>query len=85
VSVFLTCAKHFSFHQALNNDNDGEVIEQSIEERMSATSKVTTENISMAHVNFRVRCEQLGHGEAVYLVQEGDSKMQKVSCGWPLP
>lgn len=45
---------------------------------MSATSKVTAEAGALAHVNFRVRCETLGHGEAVYLVEESDPKMQKV-------
>ena len=33
---------------------------------------------AIAHVNFRVRCEKLGHGEDVFLVQESDHKMQKV-------
>lgn len=45
---------------------------------MSATSKVTEETGALAYVNFRVRCETLGHGEAVYLVKEGDAKMQQV-------
>ncbi len=47
---------------------------------MSASSKVSiaVENGAIAHVNFRVRCETLGHGEEVFLVQEGDSKRQKV-------
>jgi hypothetical protein len=44
----------------------------------SATSKVTNENGALAHVNFRVRSETLGHGEAVFLVEEGDASMQKV-------
>jgi hypothetical protein len=51
---------------------------------MSATYHVTppTEAGAMAHVNFRVRCETLGHGEDVYLLQEGDVKRQKVrTCG----
>jgi hypothetical protein len=45
---------------------------------MSATSKVTAESGALAHVNFRVRCETLGHGEAVFLIEERDTKMQKV-------
>lgn len=45
---------------------------------MSATSNLSAEAGALAHVNFRVRCEALGHGEAVYLVEEGDAKMQKV-------
>jgi hypothetical protein len=49
---------------------------------MSATSQVvTTPNSSggaIAHVNFRVRCETLGHGEDVYLVEKNDTQMQKV-------
>lgn len=47
---------------------------------MSASSKVpvAVETGAIAHVNFRVRCETLGHGEEVFLVQEGDTKRQKV-------
>jgi hypothetical protein len=45
---------------------------------MSATSKVGLETGAIAHVNFRVRCEKLGHGEDVFLMEEGDTKMQKV-------
>lgn len=50
---------------------------------MSATSQVAppTEAGAMAHVNFRVRCETLGHGEDVYLLQQGDVKRQKVCIG----
>ena len=33
---------------------------------------------SVAHVNFRVRCENLGHGEEVFLVPEGDLSVKKV-------
>ena len=53
---------------------------------MSATSQVAppTEAGAMAHVNFRVRCETLGHGEDVYLLQQGDVKRQKVCIGTPL-
>lgn len=56
---------------------------------MSASSKVPLASLSsggglesgaIAHVNFRVRCETLGHGEEVFLVQAGDDKRQKVSA-----
>ena len=50
---------------------------------MSAASVVTSETGALAYVNFRVRGETLGHGETVYLIQEGDAKMQKV-CGRPV-
>ena len=43
-----------------------------------ATEKTAAIAGAIAHVNFRVRCERLGHGEEVFLVQEGDSKRQKV-------
>lgn len=48
---------------------------------MSATDKTAAdfEVGSVAHVNFRVRCEKLGHGEEVLLVAESDQGMQKVS------
>lgn len=46
---------------------------------MSATDK---HNLlaggSIAHVNFRVRGEKLGHGEEVFLVQQDDVGMRKV-------
>jgi hypothetical protein len=45
---------------------------------MIASYRVTSETGAIAHVHFRVRCERLGHGEEVFLVQEGDTKMQKV-------
>ena len=46
---------------------------------MSATSKMSIKQSgAIAHVNFRVRCETLGHGEDVYLIEDGDTKMQKV-------
>lgn len=44
---------------------------------MSASSQLPAAG-AIAHVNFRVRCERLGHGEEVFLVQEGDAKRQKV-------
>ena len=49
---------------------------------MSATDK---HNLlaggSVAHVNFRVRGEKLGHGEEVFLVQQDDAGMRKVRGG----
>ena len=39
---------------------------------------MTFDGGAIAHVDFRVRCEHLGHGEEVFLVQEGDDKRQKV-------
>jgi hypothetical protein len=52
---------------------------------MSATDRTTAsfEVGAVAHVNFRVRCESLGHGEEVYLVAEEDKGRTKVgsSCG----
>lgn len=46
---------------------------------MSATNKTADFDVgAVTHVNFRVRCEQLGHGEEVFLVAEGDEGMQKV-------
>jgi len=43
----------------------------------SATAAAASEAGAIAHVNFRVRCETLGHGEEVFLVQEGDEQRQK--------
>jgi hypothetical protein len=56
---------------------------------MSASSHVSSpiEAGAIAHVNFRVRCEKLGHGEEVYLLQQGDVKRQKVrfdGCSVPV-
>jgi hypothetical protein len=48
---------------------------------MSASSQVTTPNNNsgaIAHVNFRVRCETLGYGEDVYLIEHADTQMQTV-------
>ena len=51
---------------------------------MSATSRVlmpTSGGVqvgAIAHVHFRVRCEALGHGEEVFLAQEGDTNRQRV-------
>jgi len=36
------------------------------------------ESGAVAHVNFRVRCETLGHGEEVFLVAQGDEGHSKV-------
>ena len=60
---------------------------------MSATKQTADFEVgAVAHVNFRVRCETLGHGEEVFLVPEGNfANMQKVrlvlhgcrtSCVW---
>lgn len=42
----------------------------------SSTTTTSSNNTGIAaHVNFRVRCETLGHGEDVYLVRsQSDSK-----------
>jgi len=47
---------------------------------MSATDKTATdfEVGAVAHVNFRVRCDKLSHGEEIFLVAESDQGMQKV-------
>jgi hypothetical protein len=46
---------------------------------MSATDRTATFEVgAVAHVNFRVRCESLGHGEEIYLVVEGDKGRKKV-------
>jgi hypothetical protein len=49
---------------------------------MSATDRTTAsfEVGAAAHVNFRVRCESLGHGEEVYLVAEEDKGRTKVGA-----
>jgi hypothetical protein len=45
----------------------------------AATDRTATFEVgAVAHVNFRVRCESLGHGEEVYLVAEGDKGRTKV-------
>jgi hypothetical protein len=51
---------------------------------MSATDRTTAsfEVGAVAHVNFRVRCESLGHGEEIYLVAEEDKGRTKVSVVW---
>jgi hypothetical protein len=51
----------------------------------SATDRTTAsfEVGAVAHVNFRARCESLGHGEEVFLVAEEDkgrTKVGVVSC-----
>lgn len=35
---------------------------------------------SVAHVNFRVRCEYLGHGENIFLFRADDVNLSNVSC-----
>lgn len=47
---------------------------------MSATMKTNAaEGGAVAHLNFRVRCETLGHGEGVFLVRSDDSHLATVS------
>lgn len=39
---------------------------------------------AIAHLNFRVRCETLGHGEGVFLIRSTDPHLTRVSyelCG----
>lgn len=48
---------------------------------MSATDRTDAHfEVGIAHVNFRVRCEALGHGDEVFLVSEEDQGAGKV--GW---
>jgi hypothetical protein len=55
---------------------------------MSATDRTAVFEVgAVAHVNFRVRCESLGHGEEVYLVAEEDkgrTKVGVIACRAPL-
>jgi len=47
---------------------------------MSATIKTNTaEGGALAHLNFRVRCETLGHGEGVFLIRSDDPHLARVS------
>lgn len=47
---------------------------------MSATMKTNAaEGGSIAHLNFRVRCETLGHGEGVFLIRSDDPHLNRVS------
>jgi hypothetical protein len=46
---------------------------------MNATDKADFELGAVAHVNFRVRCETLSHGEEVFLVPSGGLGQRKVS------
>ena len=46
---------------------------------MSATMKTNaSEGGCIAQLNFRVRCETLGHGESVYLVSSDDPDLTRV-------
>lgn len=48
---------------------------------MSATMKTNVSNEGrIAHLNFRVRCESLGHGEAVFLVKKDDANLTRVGA-----
>lgn len=46
---------------------------------MNATDKADFELGAVAHVNFRVRCETMSHGEEVFLVPTGDLGKRKVN------
>jgi hypothetical protein len=47
---------------------------------MSATIKTNAaEGGALAHLNFRVRCETLGHGEGIFLVRSDDPHLTRVS------
>ena len=48
---------------------------------MSATIKTNAaEGGCIAHLNFHVRCETLGHGEGVFLVRSDDPHLARVSA-----
>ena len=51
---------------------------------MSATVRTAelVEVGAVAHVNFRVRCETLGHGEEVFLVAERKVSGMNSRCRW---
>ena len=47
---------------------------------MSATIKTNAaEGGALAHLNFRVRCETLGHGDGIFLVRSDDPHLTRVS------
>lgn len=45
---------------------------------MSATDRTDSFEVGIAHVNFRVRCETLGHGDEVFLVSDEGQGTRKV-------
>ena len=45
---------------------------------MSATDRTDAFEVGIAHVNFRVRCETLGHGDEVFLVPDEGQGARKV-------
>ena len=45
---------------------------------MSATDGADAFEVGVAHVNFRVRCETLGHGDEVFLVSDEGQGARKV-------
>jgi len=49
---------------------------------MSATDRTDANafEVGVAHVNFRVRCETLGHGDEVFLVSDEGQGSRKVGC-----
>jgi L-amino acid N-acyltransferase YncA len=62
------------------------IYEHGLTNTMSSATDRTTASFevgAVAHVNFRARCERLGHGEEVFLVAEEDkgrTKVGVVSC-----
>lgn len=45
---------------------------------MSATDRTDAFEVGIANVNFRVRCETLGHGDEVFLVSDEGQGARKV-------
>ena len=53
-----------------------------LEATMSATDRTDAFEVGIAHVNFRVRCETLGHGDEVFLVSDEGQGARKVCSVW---
>ena len=47
---------------------------------MTATDRADAFEVGVAQVNFRVRCETLGHGDEVFLVSDEGQGARKVGC-----
>ena len=47
---------------------------------MTATDRADAFEVGVASVNFRVRCETLGHGDEVFLVSDEGQGGRKVGC-----
>jgi hypothetical protein len=45
---------------------------------MTATDRADAFDVGVAHVNFRVRCETLGHGDEVFLCSDEGQNARKV-------